>query len=96
MHDVGDRRKLSCTVRDENGTAADPTGMRFIIVDPEGVKTTLVHGTNADLVRDSVGVFHVNWDCLKPGLHLYRFEATGNVQVAEESQFRVRRPEVVP
>jgi hypothetical protein len=94
-HDIGDRRKLSCEIRDEDGQLADPTEVTFTIVAPDGVLTTYTTD-DPQLVRDSVGVYHVYWDCALSGTYRWRYAATGIIGAAQESAFYVRRSKVLP
>ena len=88
-YDIGDRPKLICTIRDEDGTAADPDNLTFQIREPDGEVTTYVYGTDAELHRADTGIYHVYWDCSLPGEHRYRFHFTGSLAGAAESKFRV-------
>jgi len=90
IYDIGDRRRLVVTFRDEDGSLADPTAVTFAIREPDDLVTTYVYGTDVELVRDSVGVYHVHWDIAQAGWHHWRFEGAGSVGVAEESRFQVR------
>lgn len=94
-YDTGDRRKLAISVLDEDDQPADPAVLFFRIKEPDGVITSYQYGTDSELIRTGVGVFHVYWDCAKAGLHQWRFEASGNINVAEESTFAVRPANVV-
>ena len=95
-YDIGDRRKLTCEIRDENETLVDPTTLVFTMKKPDATLTTYTYGTDAQLVRDSTGLFHVYWDCATAGKYFYRYAATGNVGAAEESTFTVRASKVLP
>jgi hypothetical protein len=94
-HDIGDRRKLTCEVRDEANALIDPSGLTFTMRAPDGTLTEYTLADVADLVRDSVGVYHVYWDCTQAGKHFWRFAATGNVGAAEETSFKVRVSKVL-
>lgn len=91
VYDIGDRRKLICEVYDENSALTDPTTLTFMIREPCGTITTYIYGTDAELVKDSVGKYHVYWDCVTAGHYDWRYEADGTVVAAEESHFSVRR-----
>lgn len=93
-YDVGDRRKLSVIIRDEEGLPADPGFLEFSIREPDGDITSYQYGINSELIRTGVGIYFVYWDCAKNGLHRWRFEAGGNVVVAEQTTFAVRPPSV--
>lgn len=86
--DIGDRRKLTCEIRDESRVLADPESLVFYMLTPDGETVTYRRGTDAQLVRDSEGLFHVYWDCGQSGFHGYRFESQ-NPTVAEEDSFVV-------
>ena len=94
-HDIGDRRKLTCEVRDDGGDLVDPDTLVFTMRDPAGVLTSYTL-TDVELVHDSVGAYHVYWDCAAAGKHWWRFAAGGNVGAAEESTFTVRQSKVLP
>jgi hypothetical protein len=94
-HDLGDRRKLTCEIRDETDALVDPTGLTFSMREPDATLTDYTLTDTADLVRDSLGVYHVYWDCAQVGKHYYRFAATGNVGAAEEAGFKVRPSRVI-
>jgi hypothetical protein len=89
-YDIGDRRRLSAAFRDEDSSLADPTTVTFWLREPDGYVMGYVYGVDAELVRDSLGTYHVDWDITAPGVHHWRFECTGNIAVAEESRFMVR------
>jgi hypothetical protein len=95
-HDIGDRRKLTCEVRDEDGALVDPTALVFTMKTPDATVTSYEYLTDVEVVRDSLGLFHVYWDCAAAGKHYWRFAATGNVGAAEESTFTVRASKVLP
>jgi len=94
-YDVGDRRKLCCEIRNEDGDLADPTTVTFKIKAPDGEVTVYVLDTDAELVRDSTGTYHVYWDITLNGTYWWRFEASGNIGAAEEAAFKARTPHVV-
>lgn len=94
VYDIGDRRKLSCTIRNEAGALADPSELSFIMLEPnseDNEVTEYEYGTDIELVRASAGVYYVLWDCTVSGAHNWRYEATGTISAAEEGRFWVRR-----
>lgn len=93
-YDIGDRRRLSCEIRDETGTLADPTTVTFKMFEPDKVVTQYVYGEDAQVYKDSTGCYHVEWDITQAGTHWWRFEASGSIGVAEETQFRVRKTKI--
>lgn len=54
-----------------------------------GAKTTWVFGTDAQVVKDCVGLNHADIPMVAAGLHDFRLEGTGAVTAAEESAFNV-------
>jgi hypothetical protein len=98
-YDVGDRVKLSAEIRDLESVGSpliDPDTLVFKMLEPNATITTYTYGVDPELVRDSVGVFHVEWDVDQAGNHWSRFAASGNVGAAEERGFKVRAPRVTP
>lgn len=90
-YDIGDRRKLSCELRNESGVLTDPDELKFKIRTPDNVVTTYIYGSNEELERDSVGKYYVYWDCTQRGDYFWRYEATGIITAAEETMFSVRK-----
>lgn len=91
VYDIGDRRKLTAELRDEDGALADPTVLTFYMREPDDTVTDFVYGTDVELVKDSPGIYHVYWDITQSGFHHWRYEATGTVAAAEEANFTVRQ-----
>jgi hypothetical protein len=90
-YDIGDRRKLSCEIRDETGVLIDPTTLLFKMYEPDKTLTVFTYGEDNEVNNDGVGSYYVYWDITKAGTHWWRYEATGNVGVAEEAKFLVRK-----
>ncbi len=88
--DIGDlvRRTATFTV---DGVATDPTAVTYRMTAPDGTVTVYVYGTDAELVKESAGVFHVDWTVAKPGRHFDRFEGTGAAHGAVDGEFWARR-----
>ena len=89
--DVGDSRRFSVAFTDINGTAADPSAITFKLVEPDGTETNYTYVTDAELVKDSTGVYHVDITFAQAGRHVIRFEGTGDVVSAEQSEVYIRR-----
>lgn len=90
-YDIGDSRRFSVAFTDINGAAADPSAIAFKMVEPDGTETSYVYGTDSELVKDSLGNYHVDWVFSKAGRHIIRFEGTGAVTAAEQDEVYVRR-----
>lgn len=95
IYDVGDGRRLTATFRDINGQLADPTTVTFRMTTPDGATTEYGYGVDAELVRDSLGVYRVDWTVTQPGRHHYRWAGDGDVVVAEETSFTVRETNIL-
>ena len=85
--------RVSFTLKDINGTLIDPGGLSFTFKDKAGVGATYVFGTDAQLVKDSMGNYHVDVDANKSGRWRYRWVATGTGQSAIEREFEVEDTE---
>ena len=93
-YDIGDQRRLTVTFTDINDTAADPTGVTFVMVAPDGTQTSYIYLTDSELVKEGVGVYYVDFAITQRGRHAYRFAGTGAVVAAEAGEFYARRVEV--
>jgi len=69
------------------GALTDPTVVRLKWRAAGGATTTWIYGTDSQIVRDSVGMFHADIPVVAAGLHYFRWEGTGAVIAAEESTF---------
>ena len=67
----------------------DPTTITFKYLKPSAVLVTLIYGTDAALVKDSTGKYHVDLDLDEAGLWKWRYWSTGAVQAAAQGDFRV-------
>ena len=86
---VGLKVRVSGTAK-VGTTATDPTITRFKFRKSEtGTVTTYVYITDAQLVRDSAGAFHVDLSLDTPGVWYYRWEGTGTCEAALEGAFSV-------
>lgn len=87
-YSVGNLVRVSAVFKDAAGTAIDPTTVGFKVRRPDtGAVTTYVYGTDAQLVKDSVGNYHVDVSADATGEWPYRFYSTGTGQAAQESSF---------
>jgi hypothetical protein len=68
----------------------DPTGVQFKFKHPVlGIVTTYVYGTDAQLVRDSQGMYHVTISADAAGHWYWKFTSTGTGQAAQKGYFTV-------
>lgn len=73
------------------GTLTDPTTVTFSITEPDGTQTTYVQGIDDEAVKDSTGVYYVDWTITQAGRHYWKWTGTGTVITAEEESFTVRK-----
>ncbi|MDL1909699.1 hypothetical protein FBQ81_03245 [Chloroflexi bacterium CFX6] len=84
-------QKVRCSVEFRvDGILTDPTTVSAKVKSPSGTVTTYVYLTDAALVRDSAGAFHLDVVALLSGQWHFRFEGTGTCTAVEESVFNVR------
>jgi hypothetical protein len=94
-YDVGDEVRITGTFTDADGNAQDPTAVFFAFLAPSATSaTTYEYGTDAELVKDSTGVYYVDLDLDEAGLWRYRFYSTGTGQAADEGYLHAREQEV--
>lgn len=88
-YDKGDLIRCSGAFTDAAEDAQDPTVVIFKFTNPSGNTTTYTYDTDAELVKDSVGNYHVDVDADESGRWYTRWEATGTGQAADEELFFV-------
>lgn len=72
------------------GTALDPDAVTVAYRRlADETNTTLVYGTDAELVKSATGVYYVDIDADTAGMWVYRFASTGDGQAAQEGAFLV-------
>ena len=92
IFDFGDLVRVSAVFLDSTASAINPTTTKFqYYAEALAVTTTYTYGSDAALVRDSTGHFHVDIDTNESsGVIKWRFYSTGTGQAAQESSFYVR------
>jgi hypothetical protein len=88
-YDKGDLVRCSAAFTNSAGTAIDPTAVLFKVKDPSGNITSYTYVTDAELVKDSTGNYHVDVDADEVGKWYYRFYSTGTGQAAGDSDFTI-------
>lgn len=88
---IGDLRSLSVAFTDKLSAPFDPDTVTFKMTEPDGITTTFVYLTDAELVKDSVGNYHVDWTFAKSGRHFLRWEGTGALATAEPDEVYILR-----
>jgi hypothetical protein len=88
-YDKGDLVRSSGAFTNTAGTATDPTTIICRVRTPTGTTTTYLYLTDAALVKDSTGNYHVDINATESGVWWVRWEGTGTVVQAEEDSFFV-------
>lgn len=87
---IGTTVRIAVNFQDDTQTDIDPSTVTFKAYSPSGVTTTYVYATNAQLVRDSTGDYHVDFEPDESGRWFYRWTSTGSgTSVAIEGNFVV-------
>ena len=92
---VGQVVKLSVTIKNAAGVAADPGALRLKIKAPSGAVTTLTHGVDVALVKDSVGNYHADQLLNAPGVWAWRWESDAPNAGASEGTLTVKKSAVI-
>jgi len=83
-------RVAEAFTRTTDGVAVDPGIIIFKHrIGETGAITTLTYLTEADLIKDSVGNYHVDIDLTTPGMLYWEWRGTGANQAADEGNFEV-------
>lgn len=79
--------------RKRDGTLFDPVAVTFRVKRPGSSPqvTELVYGVDADVVKNSVGNYHVLLEVDAAGTWHVRWEGSGPFQAADEISFNVKR-----
>ena len=88
IYKLGQRVRCAVTFT-VSSTNTDPTTVKAKVKDPSGTVTTYTYGTDAALVKDATGQYHLDVDTDENGEWHFRFEGTGACTAVEESSFYV-------
>ena len=93
-YDIGALIRVSGTFQ-VGGVDTDPTAVTVKHRKPDGTLVTKVFVTDAEVVKDATGQYHMDIDIDAAGQWWYRFEGTGTAQTAEEKNFFIDTTETV-
>lgn len=89
---LGQLVRVTGTFKDSDEVVQDPDNVYFSYKAPsDTTATTYTYDVDAELVKDSTGVYHVDIDANEVGTWPYRFFSTGNGQASEECRFIVQQ-----
>jgi hypothetical protein len=84
-HQPGDVTKIP----DINDPLVDPSALSIRIDKPDGTSETFVYGTDAEVVRDTLGKYHCDYIPEMEGTHTWIWLPTGNAAQPIRGQFYV-------
>jgi len=80
------------TVRDDAGALVDPTALTLSVRTPSGTSTTFTYPSDAEVIRDSVGVFHAEVVLSEIGVWEYEWSTTSPSRVSGDQVYVVSDP----
>ena len=83
IHTVG-------TFEDAAGNRVDPAAVFARVKDPAGAVTNYTYGIDAELVRESAGVYYIDTDGDTEGEWWTRVYSTGAGKTADELGFKIK------
>jgi hypothetical protein len=91
VFNLGQKVRIAAVFSDEDGVEADPSAVYAVVKEPGEAAVTYTYGTDAELVRDSVGNYHLDQGLETAGIWAVRWHSTGNVQAGSaDTLIRVR------
>lgn len=74
MNIIGGVKRIEVDFRDSDSNLVDPaSSVIFTMREPDGTVTAYTYGVDAELVRDAVGEYHVDWTISQVGIHTYKW-----------------------
>lgn len=92
QYDIGDATRLSVNFVNIGGTSVDPTLVVLRIKPPLSVTVEYTYPGSGQIVKDSVGNYHIDYPITLSGVHYGKWAAQGAVLAAEEFSFMVKKP----
>ena len=89
IYDVGDVIRCGGTFT-ASGTAVDPSTVTAKWQYLGGTITSYIYGTDAELVKGTVGVYYFDITVAAEGTYLYRYISTGDNAAAQGGGFLIR------
>jgi hypothetical protein len=90
VYDKGDLIRIPAEFINYLDVVADPGVVRFKFTKPDGVIITYVYLTDAELVKDATGNYHVDLSLTQAGDWHYVWLGTGAVESAQQGMFAVQ------
>lgn len=89
-YDIGDMARITAAFTTAAGVAVDPTVITLKVKTPALLTTTYTFG-GGEIVKDSVGNYHLDYTIAASGWHRYEWQGTGAATASEPGAFSVRR-----
>ena len=86
-YDVGDKIRLSAAFVDIGNNPADPTTVTVKYKAPTTATVTKVYITDAEVIKDATGNYHIDVSINEAGGWKFRWEGTGAVEAAAQATF---------
>lgn len=78
------------------GVYRDPDIVTITVLLPdEATRYEKSYPADAEIVRDSAGIYHLDFSPTQAGLHTYQGKSTTPAQSLQESVFRVEKPRIM-
>ncbi len=93
IYNIGDVAILysGAFTRLSDDVVLDPTTVTVRVKTPSGAERSYVYGTDAGVIRDSLGNFHFDLDLTESGDWYYRWIGTGACVAASEATIDVAK-----
>lgn len=90
FYEVGDLVRITANFTNEAGAAADPTTVTLLVKLRYVIGSTATTYTYpANIIKDSTGNYHLDFQPTTEGIWDYRWVGTGSVTAAGENAFNV-------
>lgn len=86
---LGTTIRLSGAFSDPASAPVDPSSVTVKVLAPDGSVTTFVYGVDSALIKDDVGLYHLDYLADQAGEYCHRWEGTGAATVVTQAQFNV-------
>lgn len=93
---IGNLVRLRGTYTDINGDLQDPTNVTIETEEPDTAYTLKTFGPDLEVIKESLGIFHLDFSPTQEGRHGYRWASTGTGQAAKEGTFLIQKQLVKP
>jgi hypothetical protein len=93
---LGNLVRVTGTFTDEDGVLHDAPEVKFELRTPDGKVTLYVYGTDTEVVKDGVGIYHVDISLDSYGEYKYYFYSEGLGQAANQGAFSVTNKYTIP